>query len=82
MVDFLSFKSSLDASILESVISVEESGNHFVMEILPSAITNVVSHLKSKKGYSFSTLIDITAIDFPEKEKRFELVYHFLLQIQ
>ena len=78
MVDFLSFKSSLDGAISESVISVEENGDHFVIEILPSAITNVVSHLKSKKGYSFSTLIDITAIDFPEKEKRFELVYHFL----
>ena len=33
---------------------------------------------KSKKGFSFSTLIDITAVDYPAKEQRFNLIYHFL----
>ncbi|MDC1435017.1 NADH-quinone oxidoreductase subunit C [Amylibacter sp.] len=26
----------------------------------------------------FSTLIDITAIDYPSRKNRFEMVYHFL----
>lgn len=26
----------------------------------------------------FSTLIDITAVDYPSRTKRFEMVYHFL----
>jgi NADH-quinone oxidoreductase subunit C len=38
----------------------------------------MAAHLKSKKGFLFNTLIDITAVDFPDKEQRFEVIYHFL----
>ncbi len=78
MVDLFSFKSSLNNSLTESVVSIDEEGDHFILKVLPNAISNIVSHLKSKKGLSFTTLIDITAVDFPAKEKRFEVVYHFL----
>ena len=78
MVDLISFKDSLDASLAEAVLDVEERDNHFILEVLPNAISKVANHLNSKKGYSFNTLIDVTAIDFPSKEKRFQLIYHFL----
>ena len=41
-------------------------------------MVEMVSHLKSKKDFSFNTLIDITAVDFPAKEQRFDVIYHFL----
>ena len=78
MVDLVSFKSNLDTKIADAVVSMDFTENHFVLEVLPSAISKVVSHIKSKKGYSFNTLIDITAIDFPSKEEQFDIVYHFL----
>lgn len=78
MVDLLSFKESLDNSLTESVVSIVEEDNHFTLTVLPNAIVSIISHLKSKKGLSFTTLIDITAVDFPAKEKRFEIIYHFL----
>tara|TARA_B100000287_G_scaffold333511_1_gene318683 strand:+ start:361 stop:951 length:591 start_codon:yes stop_codon:yes gene_type:complete len=34
--------------------------------------------LKTNKDFKFRQLIDITAVDYPEKEKRFKLVYLFL----
>ena len=78
MVDITSFKNNLSDTLGESVISIKEEHSHIIFDIQPNAILEVVTYLKSKKGFSFTTLIDITAIDFPAKEKRFQLIYHFL----
>ena len=78
MVDITSVQNNFNDTLRESVLSVGEEHGHIFFEIQSNAIVDVVTFLRSKKGFSFNTLIDITAIDFPAKEKRFELVYHFL----
>jgi NADH-quinone oxidoreductase subunit C len=78
MVDLTSFQNNLNDTLRDSVLSIKEEHGHIIFDIMPSAIVEVVTYLRSKKGFSFTTLIDITAIDFPAKEKRFQLVYHFL----
>ena len=78
MVDLTSFQNNLNDTLRDSVLSIKEEHGHIIFDIIPSAIIEVVTYLRSKKGYSFTTLIDITAIDFPAKEKRFQLIYHFL----
>ena len=78
MVDLTSFQNNLNDTLRDSVLSIKEEHDHIIFDIIPSAIVEVVTYLRSKKGFSFTTLIDITAIDFPAKEKRFQLIYHFL----
>ncbi len=78
MVDLVSFKSSLAPALLEAVLDIKESNDHILVDMLPTAIVTMVAHLKSKKGFLFNTLIDITAVDYPAKEKRFDVIYHFL----
>ena len=78
MFDLTSFQNNLNDTLRDSVLSIKEEYGHIIFDILPNAIVDVVTFLKSKKGLSFTTLIDITAIDFPAKEKRFQLIYHFL----
>ena len=78
MVDITSFQNNLNDTLRDSVLSIKEEHGHIIFDIIPSAIVDVVTYLRSKKGFSFTTLIDITAIDFPAKEKRFQLIYHFL----
>ena len=78
MVDLTSFKNNLNDTLREYTLSIKEEHGHIIFEILPNAIIDIVVYLKSEKGFSFTTLVDITAIDFPAKEKRFELIYHFL----
>ena len=78
MVDLLSFKTNLDQALEEAVLGVEESNGHILVDIVPNAVVRLVSHLKSKKGYSFNTLVDITAADFPARGQRFDIIYHFL----
>ena len=41
-------------------------------------LIDVAIFLKTNKDSKFRQLIDITAVDYPEKEKRFKLVYLFL----
>ena len=78
MVDLTSFQNNLNDTLRDSVLSIKEEHGHIIFDIIPSAIVEVITYLRSKKGFSFTTLIDITAIDFPAKEKRFQLIYHFL----
>jgi NADH-quinone oxidoreductase subunit C len=41
-------------------------------------ITRVVKFLRDDPGCQFSCIIDVTAVDWPGREKRFDVVYHFL----
>ena len=38
--------------------------------------------MQTDQTCSFSTLVDITAVDYPERPKRFDVVYHFLSMYQ
>ena len=52
------------------------------VDVAPSNIVGFVEFLKADKTCSFSTLVDITAVDYPERVKRFDVVYHFLSMYQ
>ncbi len=41
-------------------------------------LRGLIGHLRDNTACAFTTLIDITAIDWPGREHRFDLVYHFL----
>ena len=41
-------------------------------------LIEVIMFLKNNEKTKFKQLIDITAVDYPEKDKRFKLVYFFL----
>ena len=41
-------------------------------------IVKVTSFLRDDPGCAFYSIIDITAIDWPSRDKRFDVVYHFL----
>jgi NADH-quinone oxidoreductase subunit C len=45
-----------------------------VLELRPDALLAVVTRLKAEFG--FELLLDVTAIDYPERAPRFDVVYH------
>ena len=47
-----------------------------------SSIDGFVDFLKTDPACKFSTLVDITAVDYPSRAKRFDVVYHFLSMYQ
>jgi NADH-quinone oxidoreductase subunit C len=48
------------------------------LDVAPSDLVGVVTLLKTDQVCRFSTLVDITAVDHPERPKRFDVVYHLL----
>lgn len=43
-----------------------------------SKVQQLLSFLQSDANCLFKVLVDITAVDYPDREQRFELVYHLL----
>ena len=66
--------SELSSKINNSYINNEE----LLIEINDKDLIDVVQFLKSDENCKFKQLIDIAGVDYPENEKRFELVYLFL----
>ena len=52
--------------------------DELTIEVAPDQIADLVEMLKADRTCRFATLIDITAVDWPERERRFDVVYHFL----
>jgi NADH-quinone oxidoreductase subunit C len=47
-------------------------------EVVTGQIVPLVDFLRSDSTCRFTTLVDITAIDWPGRERRFDIVYHLL----
>ncbi|KAE9629668.1 NADH-quinone oxidoreductase subunit C [Parasedimentitalea maritima] len=52
------------------------------VDVAPANITGFVDFLKTDQTCKFSSLVDITGVDYPERAKRFDVVYHFLSMYQ
>ncbi|SMO50254.1 NADH-quinone oxidoreductase subunit C [Ruegeria faecimaris] len=52
------------------------------VDVAPSNLVEFIEFLKGDASCKFSTLVDITAVDYPERAKRFDVVYHFLSMYQ
>ena len=70
--------SVIDAKMSEFVVNSEKINGEVTVEIGLESITKFIDLLATESDCQFTTLIDITAIDYPQKLKRFKLVYHFL----
>ena len=69
-------------SELSSKISGSDTNfNELLFTTSVSEVIEVIKFLKLDNRFKFKQLIDIAAIDYPNKEKRFELVY-LLLSIE
>ncbi|MCZ0963543.1 NADH-quinone oxidoreductase subunit C [Paracoccus benzoatiresistens] len=47
-----------------------------------SSIVDLIEFLRSDSSCRFSTLVDITAVDHPERPQRFDMVWHLLSMYQ
>ena len=63
-----------EAAIVAAKIAFAE----LTLTVAPGAIPAFAAWLRSDPNCRFTTLIDITAVDWPARDKRFDVVYHFL----
>ena len=62
------------AALLDAALAHDE----LTVTVASAGIPEFVRYLKTDPTCRFTTLIDITAIDWPGRERRFDMVYHFL----
>lgn len=62
----------------DCVLSWDVAFDELNVDVAPANIAGLVEFLKTDSSCKFSSLVDITAVDYPERAKRFDVVYHFL----
>jgi NADH-quinone oxidoreductase subunit C len=60
------------------VTNHEIINNELIITTKISNIYNLLDELKKMNDLNFEMLLDITAVDYPQRSKRFELVYNLL----
>ena len=48
------------------------------LEVRPEAVARVLTRLRDEPGLLFRQLVDLCGVDYPERERRFDVVYHLL----
>jgi len=72
----------LEMKRTDCVLSWEVSNDELTVTIAPTSVVAFVEFLKSDGACQFSSLVDITAVDYPQRSKRFDVIYHFLSMYQ
>jgi NADH-quinone oxidoreductase subunit C len=67
-------KSALGASVTGYAVTRGE----LTLTVKPADIVKVATFLRDDPGCKFVCIIDVTAVDWPGREKRFDVVYHLL----
>ena len=62
----------------DALLASEVSYGALSVTVPPASIVDFAGFLKTDATCRFTTLIDITAIDWPARQRRFDVVYHFL----
>ncbi|MBT9243988.1 NADH-quinone oxidoreductase subunit C [Gemmobacter fulvus] len=66
----------------DAVLSSQIAFDELTLDVPLAQILSFVDFLKTDSTCRFSTLVDITAVDHPERPARFDVVYHFLSMYQ
>ncbi len=69
---------NVNSGLATKIKSSEIKFNYLTIEIEIEEIIEVILFLKTNEKCKFRQLTDITAVDYPRKEKRFKLVYLLL----
>jgi NADH-quinone oxidoreductase subunit C len=62
----------------EAVLASAVAFGELTVSVALAQLQNVIEFLRDDTACRFSSLVDITAVDHPERAARFDVVYHFL----
>ncbi|MFO1106827.1 MAG: NADH-quinone oxidoreductase subunit C [Amaricoccus sp.] len=71
-------KETIVARRPDAVATTDPRTGEITVTVPAAALPEALAWLKSDPTCRFTTLIDVTAVDWPAREKRFDLVYHLL----
>ena len=72
----------IEAKRPDCVLAWDVTQGELNVDVAPTSIAGLVEFLKTDQTCKFSSLVDITAVDYTGRAKRFDVVYHFLSMFQ
>jgi NADH-quinone oxidoreductase subunit C len=76
MVDLASLDESVISALGDAVVESVMARGELTIEVPAAEILRVMLHLRDQA--EFKILVDLCGVDWPQREKRFDVVYHLL----
>lgn len=68
----------LQEAVPEAVTASDEDRGELILRTEAAQVLRLLTHLRDDQSCQFTCLVDVTAVDWPEEEQRFEIVYNLL----
>jgi len=78
MENLMSLEKIINSELTSKIISSKIKHNQIYINIKDNDLTEVILFLKTNSLTKFRQLIEITAVDYPERDRRFKMVYLLL----
>ncbi len=78
MTDLSSLGDTIKAALPGAVTGASVAFGDLTLAVEAARIVDVVRFLRDDPGCRFVNFIDVTAVDYPGREQRFEVVYHLM----
>lgn len=69
----------MDLKLLQESFEISETtgaSGDLAVVVSREKVSELLRFLKETEGYRFDLLVDLSAVDFPNRQERFEVVYH------
>ena len=77
-ITVIDLKQAVNSGLISSIKNSEINFNQLFIEIDIKNLMSTILFLKTNEKCKFKQLIDITAVDYPQKENRFKIIYLLL----
>ena len=78
MENLESLEKTINSELTSKIISSKIKHNQIYINIEDNDLMEVILFLKTNSITKFKQLVDITAVDYPERDKRFKMIYLLL----
>jgi NADH-quinone oxidoreductase subunit C len=78
VIDLVALGETVKAALPGAVTGASVAFDQLTLSIDAAKVVEVVRFLRDDPGCRFVSFIDVTAVDYPGREKRFDVVYHLL----
>ena len=75
MKNLTDLEKRINSELTTKINKTEIKHNQIYIEIDKNVLIDVILFLKTNKDTKFRQLIDITVVDYPEKNQRFKLIF-------
>ena len=71
-------RSQIEATIADHLVLAQIDRGELTIVVPAHVIVRVLSYLRDDPAMLFQELIDVCGVDYPDRERRFDVVYHLL----